>query len=62
MPQVTLEQVRVHYRERGFEYRIAKNGHVSFRKQCGAWRDGGYVSDYRVVEGELTISPETFLA
>jgi len=56
--KATAEQVRAHYLALGFEVRISKDDeHVTFRKKYGEpWREGRYVSDYRIIDGEVVLS------
>lgn len=51
----TPEQVRSHYKIQGYEVRIAKDGHVTYRKDGGAWLEGRWVSEYRLIDDTVVL-------
>ena len=57
-PEATERQVREHYKAAGYEVRIS-DGHVRFRSvyrsKTGAWREGRYVSEYRVIDDKVML-------
>jgi hypothetical protein len=60
--EATEKQVRAHYKASGYEVRITKHeGHVRYRpanrskRETGAWREGRYVTDYIVVDGQVVL-------
>jgi len=55
MTKATAAQVRKHYIDQGYEVRISEDGHVEFRHD-GAWMEGRYVSEYRVVDGNVHLT------
>jgi hypothetical protein len=49
MKPATEKQVRADYKRQGYEVRINKpEGHIRFREPGGFWREGRYVSEYRI--------------
>ena len=48
----TAEEVRKYYNDLGCDVRIYDRGHVWFRDFYGvsAWRDGGHISTYRLID------------
>lgn len=51
----TPAQVRAHYQDQGYEVRIAKDGHVTYRKDGGEWLEGRWVSEHRLVDGSVVL-------
>jgi hypothetical protein len=49
-------KVRAHYKALGYEVRITRDGHVTYRKDNGEWREGRFVSEYREIEGQIVLS------
>jgi hypothetical protein len=45
--------VRKHYEDQGYEVRIDEGGHVEFRTGDKPWRDGYWLTDYRVFDGHV---------
>lgn len=56
--QATPAQVRHFYKDQGYEVRITKDGHVSFRYPFNdaLWKDGRFVSEYRVDDGQVHLT------
>ena len=52
----TTAQVRLHYKNQGYEVKINKVGHVMFRRDGGPWLDGRWVQEYRVTGGIVRLS------
>jgi hypothetical protein len=54
----TTKQVRDHYKAQGYEVRISRDGHVIYQKPDGGciWFEGRYVSEYRIIEGQVVLS------
>lgn len=53
--QATIAQVRKHYEDQGYEVAIrgdhgAADRHIEFRKPGGEWREGRWLSEYRVTD------------
>lgn len=51
----TAAQVRKHYKDQGYAVKISLEGRVEYRKDGGAWLEGRWVSEYRVVDGEIVL-------
>jgi len=51
----TAAQVRKHYKDQGYDVKISNDGHLDYRKDGGAWLEGRWVSEYRVVDGEIVL-------
>ena len=51
----TVAQVRKHYKDQGYGAKISNDGHVEYRKDGGSWLEGRWVSEYRVVDGEIVL-------
>ena len=51
----TAEEVRKYYNDLGCDVRIYDKGNVWFRDFYGvsAWRDGGYISEYGLIDGRV---------
>lgn len=54
--RATAEQVRAHYEAQGCEVRIDADGHVEFRDAREEWLEGRWVSEYRVVDGNVVLT------
>lgn len=53
--QATKSEIRTHYTDQGYEVKISRDGHVTYRMNAGdAWLEGRWVSEY-VVEDEKVI-------
>lgn len=48
MVKATVDQVRKHYADQGYQVKIDDEGHVYFRKTGHEWQEGRWVSEYRV--------------
>ena len=47
--QATTKQVRDSYKASGYDVRISRDGHVTFRKDGDSmWLEGRWVEEYRV--------------
>jgi hypothetical protein len=55
MNNATVEQVRKHYEDRGCEVRIDDDGHVEFSRDGTNWSEGRWVSEYRIVCGQVVL-------
>jgi hypothetical protein len=44
--------IRSHYAEQGYEVRIGRDGHVTYRKGDGPWLEGRYISEYEIISGD----------
>lgn len=45
--KATRQDVKVHYNDQGYECRISKDGHVTYRMDIDKpWREGRYVTEY----------------
>jgi hypothetical protein len=53
--KATTKRVRAHYKAQGYEVRIDHEGHVNIRKN-GPWREGRWVSEYRVIDGAIVLT------
>lgn len=52
----TTAQVRKTYKDQGFEVRIGRDGHVTFRREGSSkWLEGRWVSEYRFINGTATL-------
>ena len=51
----TAAQVRKNHKNQGYDVKISNDGHVEYRKDGGAWLEGRWVSEYRVVDGEIVL-------
>ncbi|HVI92335.1 MAG TPA: hypothetical protein VM659_28860 [Dongiaceae bacterium] len=49
------DRVRLHYENDGKEVRIDAEGHVEFREPDGEWLEGRWVSEYRLVDGDVVL-------
>lgn len=53
----TVDQIRAHYTEQGYEVKITEDGHVTYRKDSGGkWLEGRWVSEYRLVDGSVVLT------
>ncbi|WP_315833874.1 hypothetical protein [Bradyrhizobium prioriisuperbiae] len=52
---ITARDVREHYTAQGYEVRIGDDGHIEFRLDGGEWREGRYLSEYRMVDGQVVL-------
>lgn len=55
MTKATATQIRNHYKAQNFEVRISRDGHVTFRRDGGAWLEGRYVGEYVVINGQVAL-------
>ncbi len=60
-PKATLEQVRDHYERQGYEVAFrgdqgAADRHIEFRKDDGEWHEGRWLSEYRVIDGQVVLT------
>lgn len=53
--QATTSEVRSHYKAQGYEVRIGRDGHVTFRSAGEAWLEGRWISEYRVIDGNVVL-------
>lgn len=53
--KATAAEVRAHYKARGYQVRITREGHVTFRNVGEAWLEGRWVEEYRVVDGSVVL-------
>lgn len=51
----TTEQVRKDYEDRGFIVRIDSEGHVEFSEDGNDWLEGRWVSEYRIIDGQVVL-------
>jgi hypothetical protein len=51
--KATAVEIRQHYESLGYQVRISTDGHIEFRRDDGAWREAGLVSDYRLYQGQV---------
>ena len=49
-------RVRNHYKDQGYEVHISREGHVEFREEGGEWREGRWVSEYRIIDGQVVLT------
>lgn len=56
--KATAKQVREHYKSKGYQVSIQKDGHVSYRVplEDALWKEGRYVSEYRIIDGEVVLT------
>lgn len=47
--------IRKHYKDQGYEVRISKDGHVTYRKDGAPWLEGRWVSEYRIVDNSVVL-------
>ena len=55
-PQATADQVREYFGRCGYDVRISRNGHVTFRPCFGKhpWQDGRWLEEYKIANGSVT--------
>jgi len=54
--KATRQEVKVHYNDHGYECRISRDGHVTYRLDIDdPWQEGRWVSEYRVTDGQVHI-------
>ncbi len=53
--KATAEDICNHYERLGYQVRIASD-HVHIRRDEGAWREAGLVSDYKVYQGHVRVA------
>jgi len=56
MIKPTSKQVRAHYASQGFDVRISRDGHIVFRRAGEAWREGRWLDEYRLVDGQVVLA------
>jgi hypothetical protein len=51
--KATKEQVRAWFKAQGYEVCIDRDDSIVFRKPGESWREGRWVSEYRIIDGEV---------
>lgn len=54
--EATKTEIRTHYTDQGYEVKIDRDGHVTYRENADdPWLEGRWVSEYRVIDGQVVL-------
>jgi hypothetical protein len=55
MAKATAKQIRKYYTDQGYQVRIDAEDHIFFRRTGREWQEGRWVSEYRVIDGQVVL-------